>query len=116
MRAVVNIIKRCRYYDFHELFNNYNIINLNKFEKDGNSLGWCRGFYQSDSHNYVGFSRIRPTKFIENIKWLGNKLTDNIKLKMPTRIVIYNSDFSKITEKINLEDLGINWIFSILKY
>ncbi|MEC7878040.1 MAG: hypothetical protein VX499_03655 [Bacteroidota bacterium] len=96
-------------------FNKKNVINLNKFEKDGNSLGWCRGFYQSNSHNYVGFSRIRPTKFIENIKWLGNKLTDKIKLKMPTRIVIYNRDFSKIIETINLEKIGINWIFSILK-
>jgi len=91
------------------------IIDLNKFEKQGNSLGWCRGFYQSNDHNYVGFSRIRPTKFIENIKWLGSKLSDKVKLKMPTRIEVYNKDFSKITKTVNLEEIGINWIFSILK-
>ena len=50
------------------------------------------------------------------IKILGNKITDKVKLKMPTRIVCYNKDFSKINETINLEDYKMNWIFSILKY
>ena len=92
------------------------IINLNKFEKKGRSLGWCRGFQQLDDKNYVGFSRIRPTKFIENVKWLGNKLTNEVKLKKPTRLVCYNKNYSKILKEINLEKLGINWVFSILKY
>ena len=92
------------------------IIDLNIHENDGRSLGWCRGYEKTDSDNYVGFSRIRPTKFVENIKWLGNKITDKVKLKMPTRIVCYNKDFSKINETINLEDYKMNWIFSILKY
>ena len=92
------------------------IIDLNIHENDRRSLGWCRGYEKTDYNNYVGFSRIRPTKFVENIKWLGNKITDKVKLKMPTRIVCYNKDFSKINETINLEDYKMNWIFSILKY
>ena len=64
----------------------------------------------------MGYSRIRPTKFGENIKWLGSKLTDKVKLKMPTRIECYNKNFSEILNTINLEDYKMNWVFSILKY
>lgn len=96
-------------------FNEKKIFDLNKFQKDNKSLGWCRGFQKIDSNNYVGFSRIRPTKFIENVKWLGNKLSDKVKLKMPTRLVCYNKNYSRLIKEINLEDYRINWIFSILK-
>ncbi len=97
-------------------FSDINIFDLNKHEKKGRSLGWCRGYQELNSSNYVGFSRIRPTKFMENIKWLGNKITDEVKLKMPTRIIEYNSDFSNINNIIMLEKHKMNWIFSILKY
>ena len=96
-------------------FNEKKIIDLNKFQNDNKSLGWCRGFQKIDSKNYVAFSRIRPTKFIENVKWLGNKLSDKVKLKMPTRLVCYDENYSRLLKEINLEDYGINWIFSILK-
>jgi hypothetical protein len=96
-------------------FNEKKIIDLNKFQNDNKSLGWCRGFQKIDSKNYVAFSRIRPTKFIENVKWLGTKLSDKVKLKMPTRLVCYDENYSRLLKEINLEDYGINWIFSILK-
>ena len=53
---------------------------------------------------------------MENIKWLGNKITDKVKLKMPTRVIEYNNNFSKINNTIMLEEYKMNWIFSILKY
>ena len=92
------------------------IIDLNKFAKEDCSLGWCRGYNSAKNLNYVGFSRIRPTKFIENIKWLGSKMTDKYKLKMPTRVEIYDNKYSKIIDTIELERVGLNWVFSILKY
>tara|TARA_Y100000768_G_C23966497_1_gene678126 strand:- start:429 stop:1421 length:993 start_codon:yes stop_codon:yes gene_type:complete len=92
------------------------IIDLNKFAEGDSSLGWCRGYTTAENLNYVGFSRIRPTKFIENIKWLGSKITDKYKLKMPTRVEIYDSEFLKIIDTIELEGVGLNWVFSILKY
>ena len=92
------------------------IIDLNKFAKDNSSLGWCRGYNSAKNLNYVGFSRIRPTKFIENIKWLGSKINDKYKLKMPTRVEIYDNKYSKIIDTIELERVGLNWVFSILKY
>ena len=92
------------------------ITDLNFHSKDGRSLGWCRGYQKLESLNYVGYSRIRPTKFVENIKWLGSKLTDKVKLKMPTRIECYNENYSKIKNTIDLESYKMNWVFSILKY
>ena len=92
------------------------VYDLNIHEKKGRSLGWCRGYQELQSYNYVGFSRIRPTKFMENIKWLGNKITDKVKLKMQTRVVKYNNDFTEVKNIINLEEYKMNWIFSILKY
>ena len=97
-------------------FSKINTIDLNIHEKKGRSLGWCRGYQELNSRSFVGFSRIRPTKFMENIKWLGNKITDKVKLKMPTRVIEYNNNFSKINNTIMLEEYKMNWIFSILKY
>ncbi len=92
------------------------LFDLNIHERSGRSLGWCRGFQKVKSVNFVGFSRIRPTKFVENIKWLGSKVSDKLKLKMHTRIVFYNNNFSKILDSIDLEKSKMNWVFSILKY
>ena len=35
---------------------------------------------------------------------------------MPTRVEIYDNKYSKIIDTIELERVGLNWVFSILKY
>ena len=85
------------------------LFDLNIHERSGRSLGWCRGFQKVKSVNIVGFSRIRPTKFVENIKWLGSKVSDKLKLKMHTRIVFYNNNFSKILDSIDVKKSKMNW-------
>ena len=52
---------------------------------------------------------------MENIKWLGNKITDKVKLKCILGYT-YNNDFSEVKNIINLEEHNMNSIFSILKY
>ena len=47
---------------------------------------------------------------MENIKWLGSKINDKYKLKMPTRVEIYNKNFSKIVDTIELEKLKIGYL------
>ena len=65
---------------------------------------------------FGSFNLDEGTKFVENIKWLGSKLSDKVKLKMPTRIECYNENYSKIENTIDLENYKMNWVFSILKY
>lgn len=89
-------------------------LNLTNRRKELN-LGWCRGLERvSDDLVIVGFSRLRPTKIVENIMWVRGQL--NLKDyigKMPTRIVAYNLKTQKSEWEFNLEDIGLHTLFSV---
>jgi len=55
---------------------------------EGVPIGWCRGLHVQDGFAYVGFSRIRKTKFVEFARWVR----DFGAMRHPARI-----------EKIDLE-------------
>lgn len=93
------------------------VYNLNEFTKQepGVSLGWCRGIKIIEQNLIlVAFSRLRTTKFLENIQWLRYSLgLKDVKEYLPTRIVLYSlSKKEKIWEYI-VEDQGLNIIYSI---
>jgi len=76
-------------------------------------LGWCRGLLTAD-HRYVwiGFTRVRKTKFKENILWVKNMFRDGVASK-PTHIALYDIVRKECLQEFNLEDHGMNIIFSI---
>lgn len=83
-------------------------------------LGWCRGIRRlSSGHVCVGFSRLRPTAFKENLRWARSRILDLANLSspgshnLPTRIACLNIDRRKLNWQLNLETEGINAIFSI---
>jgi len=78
-------------------------------------LGWCRGIVPfSDTDVLVGFSKLRETKARENLKWIGNKfLKQNFALSLPTRIARYDLARGTETWRLELENHGMDAVFSI---
>lgn len=92
------------------------VVNLNKVTETNNRvLGWCRGLYVLDrDHVIVGFSRIRPTKIRENLRWARHRLGLHENAgNLPTRIALYNLKQGKLCWEQNLEEVGMSVIFSI---
>jgi hypothetical protein len=58
----------------------------------------------------VGFSRIRPTRWRENVGWLAR----GFKWVRPTHLACYDLDTRQVLAEIDLEPHGLNAVFSIL--
>jgi hypothetical protein len=86
-------------------------IDLGRFHEEGTILGWTRGLLVDDGGMWVGFSRIRPTKFRENVAWVAR----GFKSVNPTRIAYYDLESGRCTAEIDLEPAGLSAVFSILR-
>jgi hypothetical protein len=97
------------------------VINLSDLYETDEILGWCRSIKVLDDGNIlVGFSRIRPTKTVENLNWLKYRLKKVVKSdailynSRPTRVICFNPKTRTLNWEFNLEDCGMNSIYSIL--
>lgn len=99
------------------------VIDLSELVKSSSPLGWCRGFHLMDDNTFlVGFSRLRPTKFTENIAWVksrikkaaGGVLGEGDSLAMPTRISCFDPVRRIHCWDAHLENHGMQAVFSIL--
>jgi hypothetical protein len=72
-------------------------------------LGWCRGLLVEGDAIWVGFSRIRPTRFRENVTWVAR----GFRYVMPTRIARYDLGRGTCDVEIPLEHLGLAAVYSI---
>ncbi len=79
----------------------------------GAVLGWCRGLCRIDDHLvWVGFTRVRKTKFRENLLWVKHRFNNP---DLPTHIALYDLDGRKCLQEIDLEEHGLNVVFSIFQ-
>ena len=87
-------------------------IDLNQMsEKPGQVLGWCRGVLPLDERwVWIGFTRVRPTKFIENVTWVRG-YSDRRK---PSHIALYDLERKRCEQELELEPHGIGVVFSLL--
>ncbi|MEK7728900.1 MAG: hypothetical protein AAB354_10835, partial [candidate division KSB1 bacterium] len=94
-------------------------FDLNRMSENRGPLGWCRGLLLLDeAHAVVGFSRLRPTKFRENIAWVKRWAKSSLGLSesvasKPTRIALYNLKAGRLLWEMNVEAAGMNAVFSI---
>lgn len=86
------------------------IIDLTQFHEEEMVLGWCRSLWVQDGMAWVGFSRIRPTKFREAVSWVRQ----GFKRSLPTHIACYDLRRKTLVQEINLEPYGLNAVFSII--
>jgi hypothetical protein len=85
------------------------VINLSEMHPEGTLLGWCRSLFVDGDKLWVGFSRIRPTKWRENVTWLMR----GFKYVQPTHIACYDLAREECINEINLEPMGLNAVYSI---
>lgn len=85
-------------------------IDLTQCHSDEELLGWCRGIYVEGDYAWVGFSRIRTTKFREALSWVRL----GFQRSLPTRIACYDLKRRIHLMDVVLDDHGLDAVFSIL--
>ena len=74
-------------------------------------LGWCRGLLPLDSRRlWVGFTRVRKTRFKENLLWVKHAFRDR---ERPTHMALYDLAEKKLLQEIDLEKFGMNVVFGM---
>jgi len=91
------------------------VIDLHAIAGGAHALGWCRGLTVLDEARVVvGFSRLRPTRFRENVRWvkhrLGLRATPGDR---PSRIACFDLAARRLLWQQSLEEVGLNVIFSV---
>jgi len=88
------------------------VIDLKKMDDDA-LLGWCRGVAPVDNQRlWVGFTRVRKTRFHENVLWVKNVFHEGMREK-PTHITLYDIAKRRKLREIDLEAHGMNLVFGI---
>jgi hypothetical protein len=87
-------------------------IDLNQMTgQSGLVLGWCRGVLPLDERwLWVAFSRVRPTRFVENVAWVKGSSSR----PKPSHVALYDLERKTCEQEIELEPHGIGVIFSLL--
>lgn len=90
------------------------IVDLKQINGGGALLGWCRGVLPLDERKiWVGFARVRKTKFRENVPWVRNLMRPGM-IERPTHLALYDIVERQCVQEFNLEQHGMNIVFSIL--
>jgi len=74
-------------------------------------LGWCRGLLPVDERFiWVGFTRVRPTKFVENVTWIRKGKSQ----RKASHLGLYDLKRGECVDEIALEPHGVGVVFSLL--
>jgi hypothetical protein len=85
------------------------VIDLNSMSPTDAILGWCRGILVEDGKAWVGFTRLRLTKFRENVSWVRW----GFKQHLPTRVACYDLVHRRCLTEIDTQAHGLDAVFSI---
>jgi hypothetical protein len=86
------------------------VIDLTRSHPRETVLGWTRSIHLVDDRRaWVGFSRIRPTKFRENVGWVAR----GFRRDLGTHIGLYDLESGECLEQITLEEHGLSAVFGI---
>ena len=85
------------------------VIGLTSMHRPDVQLGWCRSILFDDGKTWIGFSRLRSTRFRENVKWV----VQGFNKVLPTRVACYDLKKRECITEIDLEPYGLHAIYSI---
>ena len=86
------------------------VIDLRTFYPPDTLVGWTRGIAVDDHGFWVGFSRVRYTRFRENLGWAMRAF----KHEPRTRIAYFDLSKGAVGPSFELESAGMNAVFSVL--
>lgn len=84
-------------------------IDLTSMHEPDTVLGWCRGMMFDGDRVWIGFSRIRPTRFRENVGWIVR----GFKRDFGTHVACYDLRARRCLTEILVEPFGLSAIFGI---
>jgi hypothetical protein len=87
------------------------VIDLNRMNDADTVSGWCRGILLDRDKLWVGYSRIRPTRFRENLGWVKR----GFKRDRGTHIACYDLVEGRRISAIDLEQHGLSAVFGIFR-
>lgn len=88
------------------------VWNLNELTPGLRKLGWCRGLsFLDDGRVLVGFSRLRLTRWRDNIGWAGGLAAVQNLGHRPTRLACYDLERGRLDFELEFEELDA--VFSI---
>jgi len=87
------------------------VIDLNLINDGETQLGWCRGIALDPPYAWIGFSRIRPTKFRENVGWVMR----GFKRDFGTHVARYDLVRKERLDQVNVEPFGLSAVFGIFR-
>lgn len=85
------------------------VIDLTRAHPQDMLLGWARGLMIEGDQMWVGFSRIRPTKFRENVGWVLHGL----KRDFGTHVGCYDLRSGQSVGQFLVEPYGLSAVFGI---
>lgn len=85
------------------------VIGLNSMHGPDVQLGWCRSLLFDNGKTWIGFSRLRSTRFRENVKWV----VQGFNKVLPTRVACYDLKKKECLAEIDLEPYGLHAVYSI---
>jgi hypothetical protein len=90
------------------------VVDLKQINGSDALLGWCRGILPLDERRiWVGFTRVRKTKFRENVLWIRNVFRPGMIVKA-THLGLYDVIDRRCLQEFDLEPYGMNIVFSVL--
>ncbi len=91
------------------------VVDLNRVCGTDLALGWCRGLAVLDGEQVVvGFSRLRPTKLRENVRWVKHRLGLATRPgNLPCRVACIDLAAERLVWEENLELHGLAAVFSV---
>ena len=91
------------------------VVDLNRIAGSELALGWCRGLHVlGPDRVVVGFSRLRPTKIRQNLRWLKHRFgLRGTPGNLPSRIACFDLSTESLCWERNVEEHGMSVLFSI---
>jgi hypothetical protein len=91
------------------------VIDFKAMDDPNALLGWCRGVLPvAHGKLWVGFTRVRKTRFLDNVLWVKHVFKDGM-IDKPTHIALYDIENNRRLREFDLEPHGMNIIYSVFQ-
>jgi hypothetical protein len=89
------------------------VYDLNKMSvTNGEPLGFCRGLLPLDDRfAWVGFTRVRPTKFRENVSWIRHPT----RARRNSHVALYDLQKGTCLEEMDTEPFGLGVVSNVFQ-